>query len=259
LQAFAPWLAQISVLDAPQGGGLIVPVGASGVTTSWQSAEGASTTESTLTLSTLSASVHTVSCYTRLSRQLLKQTGGQVFDIVKLEFTRGVATAVAKAILQGSSTAGQPAGLLNSGNLTTASGASVAFSNLVTAMTTVAGADGVMREENLAWITTPTVAGVLKQRYRVSGTSAEAPLWNGAIPHGDIEDLDAFATTACPSGSLLFGDLSAVNLVGFPGSALLEVDPFSGFQTGLYGCRLTIYCDVSVSHWASLYGLTGVT
>jgi HK97 family phage major capsid protein len=190
----------------------------------------------------------------KLSRQLLKQSNARA--IVPSELSRVVAVALGGGIVNGIGNAGQPTGILNAG-ITSAPGTSLAYGGIVTATQTVADANGVLDPANCAWITTPTVAGLLKNRFR-NGTGSD-PVWMGNIPLGTIEGAPAYATRLMPPGTALYGDFSGVTVFEYPSGALIEVDPFTGFQSGIYNVKLTLYVDVVVGYLPSFYSITSIT
>jgi hypothetical protein len=139
----------------------------------------------------------------------------------------------------------------------TASGASFAYANVTAAMGTVANANAVNDAQALAWITTPTIAQTLKSRFISSANVT--PIWEGAIPEGEIQGVAAVASNVMPTGTALFGDFSSVAVVEYPGGMQLEFDPSTGFKNGCYGVKLTMYLDIVMKYPTSFFSSTGIT
>ncbi len=189
-----------------------------------------------------------------ISLQLLKQSNAQ--EIVVGELVRAAGAELDKQGIMGTGLSGAPLGLLNIPQITSTSGATLAYSTLVTAMAAVATANAVVDASKLGFLTTPSVAGVLKQRYF---STANFPIWSGSIPAGTIDAMTAMSSTNVPTGSLLHGDFSRLLVAQWEDGLAIDMDPYTNFQQAYVTIRLCIAVDFVVASAASFQILTGVT
>lgn len=107
------------------------------------------------------------------------------------------------------------------------------------------------------FVTTPAVAGLLKNRFRVTGT--DTPIWAGSLREGQIEGHKAFSSVNMPAATALFGDFSTV-LLGQWGPALtIDMNPYQQFPAGIVGFRVFYSCDVAVRSGLMFSIATGIT
>jgi hypothetical protein len=155
-------------------------------------------------------------------------------------------------VLQGSGASGQLIGVCNWPGIAVQSGTSLAFGGLTTMRQTVTVADAP--PEQLAWIATPIVAELMRNEMKVSGDYS--PCWED---NGTMLGYPAYATTTMPAGTLLLGAWGQVVLGLFGPGFLLEIDPFSGFKTGVIGARMIVTADVAVMRIGTFMVASGVT
>jgi HK97 family phage major capsid protein len=254
LAPFNPLLARVSTIEAPQSGGATLPIGDGLIATNWQSDEVVEIPEQTQVFSAFNSKLKILSSFGRVSRQMLIQSDAS--DVLGLEIKRSAATALAAAVLQATGADGQPTGILATPGILTAAGAAISYGATVAAAQAVVAADGVRDPAALAWMLAPDAAGLLATRF-INGVGS-APILD-SIPAGSIGRAPAFSTTLMPAATALYGDFSSVYIVEYPNSGILEVDPFSGFQTLMYSLRLTLYLDIACAFPTSLYSLTAIT
>jgi HK97 family phage major capsid protein len=190
-----------------------------------------------------------------ISLQLLKQSNAQ--ELVIGEAIRAAGAEADKQGIMGiGGSAGTPVGLLSNPLITSTSGAALAYSTLVAMMSGVANANAVVDATKLGFLTTPTVAGVLKQRYT---SAANLPIWTGAVPGGTIDNQTALSSTNVPTGALIHGDFSRLLVAQWEDGLQIDLDPFTQFQSAIVTIRLAIAIDFVVASAASFQILTGVT
>jgi HK97 family phage major capsid protein len=189
-----------------------------------------------------------------LSRQQLLQSDAEV--IVPLELQAALGAAFDKQGVQGNGLSGTPLGILNMPSISTASGASLAYSSVVTQMTNVASSNGVVNSDALGFLTHPTTAGLLKQR---QFSAAAFPIWTGSVPSGTIDNQTALSSTNCPSGALIHADWSRLLIAEWSDGLQIDVDIYSGFQTGFVTIRLCASVDFQIASPLSFSILTGIT
>jgi HK97 family phage major capsid protein len=193
--------------------------------------------------------------FSKVSRQLLIQSN--VGQIVSQEQSASAATAVDAAVIGGTGYNGQPTGILATAGVGTFTGAALGYTSLVTGQQAVSDANAVLNPFTLGYLTTPSVAGLLKQRFRIA-TYGEMPLWQGALAGGNIEGVPAFSTRNVPANSMVYGDFSTVQVFMWD-DVTIEVDPFSAFQTAQVGIRLILPYDVVLTYPAAFAIATGIT
>jgi HK97 family phage major capsid protein len=233
-------------------GDAVIPRGTAPIPVTWLTNEGTATTAQTLALAQFAFSRRTIVVTVPVSRQLLLQSNAD--EVVPLELARGAAAGIDQAGLQGLGTAGVPLGLFNNPAITSASGASVAYSTMVSMMDAVANANA--DPDSLGWLTTPNVAGLLKQRYF---STANFPIWTGSVPAGTIDNQTAVSTTNCPTGSLIHGNFSQLLMAQWTDGLQIDLDPYTNFQNAVVVVRLAVACDFAVANPTAFSILTNVT
>ena len=187
---------------------------------------------------------------------LLTQAGpaGEAFLVDGL--SRDMATAVDAAVLNGSGASGQPLGIIPTPNVGTVNGSSIDYAKCVEFQTDVSDNNAVLDAASLAYVTTPTVAALLKSRQRFTGT--DSPLWKGGVHQGEIEGVQAMSTKQMPASNLLFGDFSTVYVVQ-GGALAIRVNPYQDFNRGYVGIRAMWLVDVVVRYPLAFSVATGVS
>ncbi len=223
----------------------------------WLANEQGTATESTPTFNQLTLSPKTVGGYTEISRQLLLQTGGQADSIVNADLAKVIGLAVDLAAIAGPGTAGQPTGITGASGLGTANptaGTNVVYADMIRFQSTVANGNAMF--PGFAYVTTPTVAGLLMGKSRF--TNSDTPIWQGNIMDGQVVGARAMTSLQVGSGSMLAGDFSQV-IIGEWGALEIEVNPYAQFQSGIVGVRALYTCDVGVRYGAAFAIGTGMT
>ena len=175
------------------------------------------------------------SAYLEFSRSIMMQSDATEQAVVD---ALGVAVGdlIDTAVIAGTGASGQPTGILNTPGVTSQSGTSLAWSGVV------AMRKGVMlagaRQDQIAWVAAPGVEETLSNRERFTGAGS---IWNDQ----GIGGRPAFSTSNCPAGTLIAADFSRL-AIGLWGGMQVEINPFAGFQTGLWAARLIVTMDVGL-------------
>ena len=140
--------------------------------------------------------------------------------IIVRNLLASVGAARATAALQGSGVSGQPAGVIGAAGVATASGATLSQTKLANCLYDVefgnGGSDG-------AFILHPADAKICRLREAASGSGFLMD------SEGRICSRPAYVTTACPSGTIVYGDWPSL-FVGQWGEGLaVAVDPHANF------------------------------
>lgn len=230
-----------------------IPRQVSGATGYWLATESTQVTESQPVFGQLALTPKTVGAYTEISHQLLMQSSPSMEALVKRDLATVAALAADAAGINGSGSSGQPTGLLNASGIGSVTGGSLAYAGVVEFQTDVANSNAL--SASCAYLSTPTVAGVLKGRQRFTNT--DTPLWQGNLFEGEVEGFRAMSSNQVPSGTLIFGDWQHVILAHF-GRLELDVNPYANFQAGIVGVRVLFSMDVAVRYPGAFSVATGV-
>lgn len=237
-------------------GNITIPKQTAASTAYWLSNEATAITESQPTLGQLSLTPKTVGAYVELSRQLLLQSNPAADQLVMHDLAKVLALAIDAAILAGSGSGGQPSGLQLASGIGGFTGTSLGLAGLMDAIADVTGANA--NNGNLSWITTPTVAALLAQRQKFSGT--DTPLWDGNLNEGQLLGIRGFASQQMTTGAMYLGDFSQI-LLGEWGYLELAASnsEASNFKSGIVGLRAFQTVDVGVRNGAAFTLATSIT
>jgi HK97 family phage major capsid protein len=237
-------------------GNVTIPKQTAASTAYWLSNEATAITESQPTLGQLSLTPKTVGAYVELSRHLLMQSNPAADQLVMGDLAKVLALAIDQAILAGSGSAGQPSGLQLAAGIGSFTGTSLGLAGLMDAIADVTGANA--NNGNLSWVTTPTVAALLAQRQKFSGT--DTPLWDGNLNEGQMLGIRGFASQQMTAGAMYLGDFSQI-LLGEWGYLELAASNSEGsnFKSGIVGLRAFQTVDVGVRNGAAFTLATSIT
>jgi HK97 family phage major capsid protein len=227
-----------------------------GSTVVWLSTEASTATESTPSFVQIAATPKTAIAYNELSRQLTKQVTPAGEQLYLGALAKDMALAADQAVLNGSGAAGQPTGIIGTSGIGGVIGTSIDYTKQVEFQTDVSDANGALNPATMGYVTTPTVAALLKGRQRFTGT--DSPLWRGSIVEGEIEGNRGMSSKQMPTAPLLYGDWSAVTVPEW-GVLAVEVNPFQDFQKGIIGVRALWSLDVLVQFPSAFSLATSIT
>lgn len=235
-------------------GSVTVPKQTGAATNYWLATEATAITESQQTFGQMALSPKTAGAYTEISRQLLLQSSPGAEQPVQSDLAQVVALAVDLAVLNGSGSGGQPTGIIGTSGIGSVTGTSLAYAGIVEFQTDTAGGNALF--DSSGYVTTPAVAGLLKQRVKFSSTAS--PIWEGKLLEGTVDGYRAMASNQVPSANILFGDFSKVVLAEW-GVLEVEVNPYANFAAGIVGVRAMYSIDVGVRYAAAFSLATSVT
>ncbi len=235
---------------------ITIPKQSGSATHYWLSTEATNITESQQVFGQVALTPKTVGAYTEVSRQLLLQSNPAAESIVMSDLASVLGVAVSDGVINGTGASGEPLGVLNTSGIGTVSGTSLAYAGLIEFQQDVADANAVLNPDTLGYVTTPSVAGLLKSRQRFTGS--DSPLWRGSLHTGEIEGVPAYSTKQVPAGSMIYGDWSQV-VVAEWGNLAIEVNPFADFKAGIIGIRGLWSVDIVVRHAESFSVATSIT
>ena len=222
-------------------GNVTIPKQATANTAYWLANEATAITEGNLSLGQLALTPKNVGAYQELSRQLLLQSSPAADALVLNDLAQVLALAIDLAALNGSGASGQPLGVIGTAGIGSVTGTSLGYAGIVEFQTDVAGGNALA--QNCGYLTTPAVAGLLKQRQRF--TSTDTPVWQGNILDGQIEGFKAASTLQMPTANMLFGDFSNI-IVAEWGMLEISLNPYANFAAAITGIRAIQTVDIGV-------------
>lgn len=230
-----------------------IPRQTAGTSVTWLG-PGGTVTASDPAFGQVSATPKIACIITELSEQLLRQSAAE--EVIAHSLAADMAVGLDQAAIRGIGGV-EPLGILNTPGIGTASGSSLGYSGLVGVQKTVADANGVIDPRAVGYITTPAVGELLKLRPRFTAT--DSPLWKGSLAQGEIEGVQAIASTIVPTATLIYGDFSQV-VIGEWGPLLISTDRSdSRFNQAQIGIRALWMVDVFVTAPAAFVKVTSIT
>jgi HK97 family phage major capsid protein len=216
----------------------------------WLPADGTTISSADPAFGQLGLAPKFVAAHVRVSRQLLLQSAAD--RVAGAQVAEAIARAIDTAVIAGTGTLGQPAGIINTTGIGTQSGASLAASGLRSMRK--AALDAGAREDALTWLGGTDVQNTIGGREFSAGSGR--PLWDD----GKILGRPAVASSLVPAGTLLCGDFSRVTVAVFDAAGCeLEFNPYANFQSGIVSFRLIVPVDITVSPAAAFSVATSVT
>lgn len=237
-------------------GNLAIPRQTGGATSYWVG-ESASPTKSQQAFDQVGLTPKTVGAFTDMSRKLLLQSSIDVEAFVRQDLATVLALAIDLAGINGSGSANQPRGVLNTSGIGSVAGgtngAAPTWENIVDLETAVAVDNALLG--NLGYLTNTKVRGALKKTEMFSGTNGK-PIWergsepvNGyrAVVSNQVpSDLDK-GTSVGVCSALIFGNWADL-ILGMWGGLDLMVDPYTHSTSGTVRIVALQDVDFAVRH-----------
>lgn len=235
-------------------GNVAIPRHTSAASAFWVN-EGVAPTESQQAFDQVTMSPKTVGAFTDISRKLLLQSSLDVEAMVRLDLATVLALEIERAAINGSGTAPEPRGILQTSGVTAVAlgtnGGTLTWANIVDLETQVAALNADVN--NLNYLTNAKVRGALKATF-IDGPGSGQRVWaDGNMVNG----YNAAVTNAVPSNftkgtgtnlsGILFGDFSAL-LIGMWNGLDLMVDPYTASTSGTVRVVALQDVDVALRH-----------
>lgn len=222
-------------------GNVTIPKQTGAATAVWLANEATAGTESQPVIGQLALTPKNVMAYTEISRQLMLQSSPAADGIVMNDLAQVIALGIDTAGLSGSGAAGQPLGITGTAGVGSVTGTTLGYAGIVEFQTDVAQANALALSSG--YVTTPTVAGLLKQRQRFAST--DTPIWQGNILDGEIEGFKAMSSMQMAAASMIFGDWSQI-VIGEWGMLEIALNPYANFTSAITGIRAIQTCDIGI-------------
>ena len=236
-------------------GNVAIPKLTGAATAYWLANEATAITESQQTIGQLALSPKTLGAYTEISRLLMLQSTPAADQLVMNDFAKVMALAVDLAALEGTGSSGQPSGISVTAGIGSVTGTSIDLAKCIEFQTDVATGNALT--PNCAYVTTPTVAGLLSARARISSTDS-VTLWQGNVLEGRVEGYRARTTTQVTAASMVFGDFERV-VIGEWGFLEMALNPYASFAAAITGIRAIQSVDIGIRQAAAFSRATSIT
>lgn len=237
-------------------GNMTIPKQTAGGTAYWLSTETTAITESQLTLGQLALSPKTVGALTEITRLLMLQSSPSAEKLVMDDLAAVLALAIDAAALAGPGTGGAPTGIIGTSGVGSVTGTSLGYPGVIEFQTDVEGGNALA--DNMAYVTTPTVAGLLMQRQRF--TSTDTALWTGSVRDGLMSGYKAASTNQMPAGKMIFGDFSQVVLAAWGVLELKASESHgSNFASAITTIRAMASVDIGIRRATSFSVAASIT
>lgn len=225
----------------------------------WLGTDETGTTASDETFGQIAIRPYPVSATVRLSMQMVKMGGPERDRVIVNLLTNRLLEAVDRVIFTGTGVSGQPLGILNTSGTNAVSGTSLALLGLIQGQSAVALSEVLAAAPGTTgYAAHPGVAETLMQRQKFAGASVA--LWEGELSDGRLAGAQALASTALPTGRLVFADWSQLGIAEYDGGSIeIEVDPFTDFRTGRVTVRAYGRFDVFLRYLSAFTVYTAVS
>ena len=235
-------------------GDVKIPKKSTASAAAWISTEGGASTESEMTVGSVSLTPKTLGAFTDVTRQLLIQSSLDVESLIRDDLAQALAVAIDKAGLEGSGSSGQPTGILSTSgvnNVTNFAAATPTFQEVIS-LETALGEDNALMG-SLAYIMPASMYGALKGAQKATSTGQYI-----VEPGGTINGYRGIVSNQATTGNLYFGNFSDL-LIGMFGGLDIVVDPYTNSTSGTIRIVALQSVDVAVRHAVSFaYGNDGV-
>jgi HK97 family phage major capsid protein len=244
-------------------GNLNVPRQNSTANTYWVG-EGGTVSQSEATFDDVKFRPKTVGLKSRMTRLMLLQSSTDIESFVRQDLAASLATEIDRVAINGTGTANQPAGLLNSsmGTQTVSLGANggaltwTAITQMETALSTANADVG-----SIGWLLNPYIRGKLKTTLKNPTAANSDWIWeSGTDPlMGQVNGYSAGVTNHLPANltkgtgtnlsALIFGDWSSLIFANWSSGLEVLASPFgAGYDSGDIEVRGLQSVDLQVRH-----------
>jgi len=235
----------VTMLDGLVGN-VAIPRQATSSTAAWLDLDGTDTiTESTPTYDQVTLTMKSIAALTSFTHKMLKQGTPGIERLVRDDLARVLGTALDVAAIQGTGLNDQPTGVVNQSGINTFVAATPTYEDVVNMEAYIA--DDNAHVNNMAYITTPTIAMAFKTTEKASGT-AQFVWEDNPDGSGRMNGKRAYYTKNVPTGNIILGNWSDM-LVGQWGGLELAADGGgSNFNKGNISVRAIMDTDFAVRH-----------
>lgn len=229
-------------------GDVKIPKKTAAAAAGWIATEGGASSESEMTVGSVSMTPKTLGAHTDVTRQLLIQSSLDVEALIRDDLAQAIALAIDLGALSGSGSSGQPTGIKNTSGINTVDFGTApdlvpTFAQVVEMETKVAEDNALLG--NLAYIMGAAMYGALKTTEKATNTAQFV-----VEPGGTINGYRGIVSNQAAAGDAYFGNFSDL-LVGMFGGLDIVVDPYTASTSGTVRVVALQSCDVAVRNAVS--------
>ena len=229
-------------------GDVKIPKKTAAAAAGWIATEGGASSESEMTVGSVSMVPRTLGAHTDVTRQLLIQSSLDVEALIRDDLAQAIALAIDLGALSGSGSSGQPTGIKNTSGINTVDFGTApdlvpTFAQVVEMETKVAEDNALLG--NLAYIMGAAMYGALKTTEKATNTAQFV-----VEPGGTINGYRAIVSNQAAAGDAYFGNFADL-LVGMFGGLDIVVDPYTASTSGTVRVVALQSCDVAVRNAVS--------
>lgn len=220
-------------------GNVAIPKFGSGLETGWVT-EGGAVPEEEMTFDQVTLKPKHVGGKTEMSRQLIQQSAPGIEQLVREDLSFLIAKQIDAAIINGSGTAGEPLGILQTPGIQTVADIPATWAEVLAMLEKL---DDV-NISNGRWLTTAAIRTALAAAEKVTGSGSGFLYDNGAMA-----GLSLAASKSVPAGKLILGDFSQV-MLGVWSEVDILVNPYAepAYSRGGIQVRAMATVDTAVRH-----------
>jgi HK97 family phage major capsid protein len=236
---------------------------------------GSDTSDTNLTMTTVSLAFKTLMSTTSVSRQALFSAASGNYDleaIIRADLAAVIALAVDLAGINGLGSSNQPKGVLQNtsiGSVTIgANGGTAAWGNIVDLETAIATANADQLG-GLGYVSNPAQRGKLKKKAVLDNSAAGITVWQGGI-EGQLNSYPAFASQQVPANltkgtsttvcsAIIFGAWSQLLIGQFGNGFEVLTDPYRLKKQGMIELTAYTFIDVALRYAAAFAAIQDAT
>ena len=223
--------------------------------------EGATISESNPTFDQVTLSANTLASLVEYSRKMLVQGLPNVEMLVRGDMARVLALKLDEVIINGSGSAPEPRGILNTSGIGSVAmatnGAAPTYAKLVDLIKEVAVDNA---DENAIFLMNPQTEAFLRKTAKVSSTDSVMILEDDSIAGRQVVvsakvPADLTKGTGTGLSAILYGNFNDVVYASFGGLELV-IDPYSNLNKGLIRLAAFLESDIAIRHPESFAAIT---
>jgi HK97 family phage major capsid protein len=220
-------------------------------------AETAEAQTSQPTIDQVGLTPHRVSVTCKFSKQLLLQSSVQIEAWLRAHLLQMVAVKYDFLLLNGSGSASEPTGILNTPGVgSILFGGAASYQKLVDMQTALGNYNAELSDSRFGYLTSPTVRGKLKgTAVALSGAStiSARPVWDDGnfsddSSDGKIAGTRAAATNQIQNNLVIFGDWTKAILCVYGSGLDVVIDVFSMATSAEVKITLNSFIDIAILH-----------
>lgn len=244
-------------------GNVDIPRQTAGATAEWL-AEDAAVTPSDMSFNSITLTPKSCGALLSWTRRMTHSAVPEMEGLARTDLAKQIALAMDHAALHGLGSSDQPTGIYAaSGVNTVAMGGKPTYAKLID-MAAELGKDNAL-QGSLAFMTTPSMAGILAQTLVASSAGSEM-IWGGSMVQGKLIGIDAYSTAQVSSTlaggaehGLVLGNFAEMIIGIWGGGVDILVDPYSDADRGRVRIVAYMDLDIALRHPESFCKATGAT